>query len=134
MLISIGTAVASFGELHLNLVGLALMILSVYLEATRLALTQRLMQRMELHVLEAVYYISPATSLCIFGLAAAFELPHFRARRFFRHDLLGTWHLFLGNAALAFLVNFGGLLVIQRAPAAATARAAPPGASRHTRP
>ena len=42
--ISVGTAISSFGELHLNWTGLCLMLLSVYCEAMRLALTQRMLQ------------------------------------------------------------------------------------------
>ena len=38
--ISLGTAVSSFGELHLNWTGLCLMLLSVYCESMRLMLTQ----------------------------------------------------------------------------------------------
>lgn len=51
LMISLGTAISSFGELNLNLTGLLFMLASVYCEATRLMLTQRLLTHMNLHVL-----------------------------------------------------------------------------------
>ena len=44
LMISLGTAISSYGEMELNLVGVSLMLSSVYCEAMRLMLTQRLLQ------------------------------------------------------------------------------------------
>ena len=44
LMISLGTAISSYGEMELNLVGVSLMLASVYCEAMRLMLTQRLLQ------------------------------------------------------------------------------------------
>ena len=51
LMISLGTAISSYGELNLSLTGLVLMLVSVYCEATRLMLTQRLLKHMNFHVL-----------------------------------------------------------------------------------
>ena len=104
LLISLGTAISSFGELHMNLTGLLLMLGSVYCEATRLMLTQKLLLHMNFHVLEGLYYMSPASALCAFAVALVVEVPRFKMGPFLA-TLPQTWHLFLMNAFLGFLVN-----------------------------
>ena len=113
LMISFGTAVSSFGEVHMNLTGLMLMLASVYCEATRLMLTQKLLLHMNLHVLEGLYYISPVSALCAFAVAAVVEMPNFETKRVL-HSLPETWHLFTVNAFLGFLVNVVSFLVIKR--------------------
>ena len=44
LMISLGTSISSFGEIDLNLLGVSLMLGSIYCEAMRLMLTQRLLQ------------------------------------------------------------------------------------------
>jgi drug/metabolite transporter (DMT)-like permease len=69
LMISLGTSISSFGEIDLNLLGLSLMLGSIYCEAMRLMLTQRLLQDMRMHVLVTLYYLSPATLLWLMPLA-----------------------------------------------------------------
>lgn len=94
--ISIGTAISSFGELrsypslaphlaetqrlgvgelHLNWTGISLMLLSIYSEAMRLMLTQRMLQKLHFHVLEGLYYTAPASAIWMLLLALVVELP-----------------------------------------------------------
>ena len=113
LMISLGTAISSYGELNLNLTGLVLMLVSVYCEATRLLLTQRLLNNLNFHVIEGLYYMSPASAISAWAVAAVVELPRFPYRRFINNFPL-TWHLFLGNALLGFLVNVVSFLVIKR--------------------
>lgn len=113
LMISLGTAVSSFGELNLNLTGLLLMLASVYCEAVRLMLTQRLLTHMNFHVLEGLYRISPSSALGALAVAAVIELPKFPRHRFLA-SLPHTWHLFAANALLGFLVNVVSFLVIKR--------------------
>lgn len=113
LMISLGTAISSFGEMNLNFRGLLFMLVSVYCEATRLMLTQRLLGRMNFHVLEGLYYISPASSLCALTVALIVEMPRFDHKAFLA-ALPHTWHLFLANAVLGFLVNVVSFLVIKR--------------------
>jgi len=113
LMISFGTAISSFGEMHLSLPGLLLMLASVYCEATRLMLTQRLLLHMNFHVLEGLYYMSPASAICALTVACVLELPRFETSKFLA-ALPATWHLFLANALLGFLVNVVSFLVIKR--------------------
>ena len=50
MLIFVGTTVASSAEMHLNVVGMLVMLASVYFEAVRLILTQRLLSKHKVRV------------------------------------------------------------------------------------
>lgn len=113
LMISFGTAISSFGELHMNLVGLVLMLASVYCEATRLMLTQRMLKTMNFHVLEGLYRITPTAAACALLAALVFEYPHFKTRKFLK-AFPASWHLFLLNALLGFLVNVVSFLVIKR--------------------
>ena len=113
LMISFGTAISSFGEMHLNLTGLLLMLTSVYCEATRLMLTHRLLTHMNFHVIEGLYYMSPASFICAAAVALVVEVPRFHTKRFL-HALPDAWHLYLANATLGFLVNVVSFLVIKR--------------------
>ena len=66
--------------MHMNLTGMLLMLGSVYCEATRLMLTQRLLNHMNFHVLEGLYYMSPASALCALAVAIVAEVPKFNAQ------------------------------------------------------
>lgn len=111
--ISIGTAISSFGELNLNWTGLCLMLLSVYCEAMRLMLTQRMLQKLQFHVLEGLYFTAPASALWMLILAAIVELPRFEGMKAL-HTMRQHWYLFSGASMLGFLVNVTSFLVIQR--------------------
>ena len=94
LMISVGTTISSLGEINLNIVGLLLMLGSIYSEALRLMLTQRLLQDMRFHVLEGLYFLSPATLVWLMPLALMTDVrqmqwqartssraaPHLRAR------------------------------------------------------
>lgn len=104
LMISLGTAISSFGELHLNLTGLILMLLSVYCEATRMVLTQRLLNDMNFHVIEGLYHISPVSAVLAFSIACVLELPKINHHKL-AAALPDTWHLFAVNLLLGFCVN-----------------------------
>lgn len=78
LMISIGTAISSLGEIDLNIVGLLLMLGSIYSEALRLMLTQRLLQDMHFHVLEGLYFLSPATLAWLTPLALMTDVRRMR--------------------------------------------------------
>jgi hypothetical protein len=104
LMISLGTAVSSFGEVHMSLTGLLLMLGSIYCEATRLMLTQRLLLHMNFHVLEGLYYMSPASALCAMLVALVVEAPRVDTAALIA-SLPHMWHLYLMNALLGFGVN-----------------------------
>jgi len=113
LMISLGTAVSSFGEVHMSLTGLLLMLGSIYCEATRLMLTQRLLLHMNFHVLEGLYYMSPASALCAMLVALVVEAPRVDTAALIA-SLPHMWHLYLMNALLGFGVNVVSFLVIKR--------------------
>lgn len=79
LLISFSTAVASIGEVHWSLRGMGLLFASIYFEALRLILTQKLLEERNLHPLEALYYISPVSFLFTAAAALLIDLPRLRS-------------------------------------------------------
>ena len=67
MLIFVGTTVASSAEMHLNMVGVLVMLASVYFEAVRLILTQRLLSKHKVRVRHPTRYARDAPSRCADG-------------------------------------------------------------------
>jgi len=113
LMISVGTSISSFGEIDLHPLGVTLMLGSIYSEAVRLMLTQRLLQDMRLHVLETLYYLAPATLLWLLPLAYAVDVRRMNVAEV-TAELSRTWHLFALATMLAFLVNTSSYLVIKR--------------------
>lgn len=112
MIIVFGTLLEVKGELNPSMIGLALMLLSEFTEAANLLLSQKLMQNQKFTVMEGIYFISPASVLCLFLMAAAWEWP--------RMVRSGDWaiifqHLpyFLAAGFIGIAVNFLGLAVVQ---------------------
>jgi len=113
LMISIGTAISSLGEIDLNIVGLLLMLGSIYSEALRLMLTQRLLHDMRFHVLEGLYFLSPATLFWLAPLALMTDVRRMKWQEV-QDSLPETWHLFVLAAVVGFLVNTSSFLVIKR--------------------
>jgi len=113
LMISLGTAISSYGEMELNLVGVSLMLASVYCEAIRLMLTQRLLQDMRMHVLVTLYYLAPATLLWLLPLAYLVDVRRMDVAAVLA-ELPNSWHLFLLSTLIGFLVNTSSFMVIQR--------------------
>ena len=67
-------------------------------------LTQRLLQHKNFHVLEGLYYISPASAICSLLIAAVMELHSLDSRAVIA-SLPSTWPLYATNMLLGFLVN-----------------------------
>jgi hypothetical protein len=61
VLVSIGVAISSYGEIHFNLAGTAFQVAGILAEALRLVLTQILLQKkgLTLNPLTSLYYIAP---------------------------------------------------------------------------
>merc|ERR1719382_996982 len=111
--ICIGTSIASLGEMHLSFVGMAIMFGSIYFEAIRLILTQKLLGDKKLHVIEGLYYISPVSCICVMIAAFLFDLPRLELQKVIAL-LPTTWIVFACVAVLGFAVNITSFLVIQR--------------------
>uniref|UniRef100_A0A7S0WQ47 Sugar phosphate transporter domain-containing protein n=1 Tax=Chlamydomonas leiostraca TaxID=1034604 RepID=A0A7S0WQ47_9CHLO len=75
VVISLGVAVASYGELNLSITGLSSMLASVAAEAIRLVLMQTLLvdTSQSIHPLQGLFYISSACTLWLMGQALVWE-------------------------------------------------------------
>ncbi|KAG2438216.1 hypothetical protein HYH02_010918 [Chlamydomonas schloesseri] len=115
-LIALGVALASYGELNLNLFGLTAMLVSVMAESVRLVLTQYLLAAgsAPLHPLEGLFLISSACTAVLAGQAALTEWPRLGAGG---HLGLIRQHpgSFAAAACCGFLVNMLAITVIKLA-------------------
>ncbi|KAK9834440.1 hypothetical protein WJX74_001775 [Apatococcus lobatus] len=115
VIVTLGVAIASYGELNFHLLGVVLQLLSVCTESTRLTLVQILLQRrgLSLNPITTMYYIAPASFgfLCIPFLTL--ELREMMAATSIRVDPF----VFLSNAAAAFGLNMAVFLLIGKTSA-----------------
>lgn len=113
-LISLGVAMASYGEMNMSLVGLATMLSSVVAEAVRLVMTQHLLQDQTMHPFEGLVYIGAACSFWLTLLALLTEWDHIMIKG--AHLLIVQHPIKFAAAALAgFGVNTLAILVIKMA-------------------
>lgn len=110
--ICVGTALATAGEGSFHPLGLMLMLGAEVSEATRLVLTQKLLQNFQFGVIEGQFYLAPLSALWLFGAASIHELP--RALR------TEAWSvpqqqplLFCASACLGLAVSVSSFLVIK---------------------
>lgn len=75
-IISLGVAMASYGEMNLSLFGLAAMLTSVVSESVRLVLTQHLLVGLNFHPLEGLVYIGSACTLWLMIQVRPEQLLH----------------------------------------------------------
>ncbi|KFM26452.1 putative sugar phosphate/phosphate translocator [Auxenochlorella protothecoides] len=110
--IAVGTAVAAAGEVRLDVLGVAIMMLSEVFEAVRLVLTQRLLQGMRFHPIEGLMYLAPSCFLWLGLGSLLLEAP-----RMARADALAVVQAqpatFVLAAVLGFGVNSLAYIVIQ---------------------
>ncbi|KAK9865387.1 hypothetical protein WJX84_008174 [Apatococcus fuscideae] len=60
LLIALGTAIASYGEINLNIIGVICMFASESFEATRLVMTQVVLVGLKFNAVEGLMYLAPA--------------------------------------------------------------------------
>ena len=115
ILVTIGVAVASFGELNFNLTGVLFQLSSITMESIRLVLVQILLQSrgLKLNPITTLYYVAP----CCFGFLL---LPFFSIEY---HQIAADNSLsinplnFLGNASAAFCLNMAVFMLIGKTSA-----------------
>jgi hypothetical protein len=112
LVICIGTAISAYGEMHLSLTGLFLILCAELGEVSRLVLTQYLLQNLKFGVWEGQYLLAPASFLCITIASAFFEwqdmlLPE--NIQIVRTNL----PMFVWAGAIGLLVNVASFMVIQ---------------------
>lgn len=112
LIIALGTAIASAGEVNLNLLGVLIMMSSEAFESVRLVLTQFLLTGYRFHPIEGLMYLAPA---CTFWLMlGSLSLEY---RRMVSANVLEVVMMsplkFLCAAAMGFAVNALAYIVIQ---------------------
>ena len=115
MLVTVGVAIASFGELNFNLTGVLFQLSSILSESVRLVLVQILLQSrgLKLNPITTLYYVAP----CCFGflLVPFFALEYGKIT----NDatlVIQPLHM-LGNASAAFCLNMAVFLLIGKTSA-----------------
>lgn len=114
VLIALGVAAASYGELNFSLVGVLIMFLSELFESVRLVMTQILLQGHNFNAIEGLMYMAPA---CVFWLAigsACTELKAMIAANALQ-KMMDKLPLYLCAAGMGFAVNATAYLTIQLA-------------------
>lgn len=107
-----GTAIASVGEMNFSPIGLGIMFMAELTEATRLVLTQYLLNNLKFGIIEGQYYLAPAGALCLFAASAMMEMTAILEKGSLSLILQHPW-MFLGAAFLGLGVQFLTFLVIQ---------------------
>ena len=110
--ISLGTMVASLGELKFSWTGFILQSLADLLEGSRLVLLQLLMSENTLSPVESIYFTAPATALGQLMLVLVYEKDALLDKRNWT-AASNNWHLFLGGVMLGVAINFIGMFVIK---------------------
>lgn len=115
IVVSIGVAIASFGELNFVVIGVVLQMFSIVTESTRLVLVQILLQRrgLKLNPITSLYYISPACFGFLLLPFFMFELPKIRNDPSVQINPA----VLLSNAAAAFALNMAVFLLIGKTSA-----------------
>jgi hypothetical protein len=115
IVVSIGVAIASFGEINFVPIGVFLQLASICTESTRLVLVQILLQRrgLKLNPITTLYYIAPCCFMFLLLPFFMIELPKIRNDPSVNLDPV----VFFSNAAAAFALNMAVFLLIGKTSA-----------------
>ncbi|DBA82230.1 TPA: hypothetical protein ACH3X2_000503 [Trebouxia sp. C0005] len=114
LLIAVGTAIASYGEVNLSVVGVLCMLASETFEATRLVMTQILLVGLKFHPIEGLMYLAPACFVWLMAGVAVVEWPAMRDNHALQL-ILNKPAWYFAAAAMGFCVNLLAYMVIQTA-------------------
>lgn len=115
LLVTVGVAVASYGELNFNIVGVAYQMASILSESTRLVMVQILLQSrgLKLNPVTTLYYVAPC---CFCFLLLPFTLLE-AGKVASDPNLDINPFLLIANAAAAFGLNMAVFLLIGKTSA-----------------
>ena len=109
--ISVGTMIASMGELNFSWTGFVLQSLADLFEGSRLVLLQMILTH-NMTPIESMYYISPATAFCQLAMVLVYERDALMKEA--NWDIVAAqWHWFIAGMLLGICINFIGMFVIK---------------------
>ena len=115
VIIAIGVAIAAYGELNFDTLGVTQQLSALLFEAVRLMLVQILITRqgMAMNPLQSLYYVSPACAFFLFFPLIFVEYPAMMADA----ALVFDWNMLIFNALCAFALNLAVFLLIGKTSA-----------------
>ena len=111
VIVTLGTLIATYGEVKFSLIGLMMMMLSEVCEALRMAFYQYLLGNLKFDMIEGLYVMGPASLAFLWVGIAIFELGDF-IRDGGVYIMLGAPFHFLCAALMGFCVNYLSLAVV----------------------
>lgn len=118
VVVTIGVAIAAYGELNFVLIGVALQLISIVVEATRLTMVQLLLQRrgnLKLNSVTTMYYVSPCCFVFLLVPWVFLEYPKLTAVA--TGEITISAPVLLSNAMAAFALNLAVYLLIGKTSA-----------------
>ncbi|KAK9865994.1 hypothetical protein WJX84_007622 [Apatococcus fuscideae] len=118
IVVTIGVAIASYGEINFIVMGVVLQLLSVACESTRLTLVQILLQRrgLKLNPVTTMYYIAPCSFVFLCIPFAFIEMVPLYSNLMDGKIVLDI-PVFVSNAGAAFALNMAVFLLIGKTSA-----------------
>ena len=116
VVLSMGTFISGYGEMNFNILGVLCMLFAQFCEALRLVFTQKVLQNLRFDVIETLYFVTPASAICVFLAASVLEFPFMESGEI-TDTIMANQKQFLTAGILAVSTNLVNWFVIQRASA-----------------
>lgn len=114
MIISVGVALTSIGELDFNMTGFLFQLFAVIFESSRLVMTGLFLKKLGLDSLSTLYYIAPLCGAAIGCACFAFEFSSLPAEKLLS---LSFWGILVLNGLVAFTLNIASVMLIKHTSA-----------------
>ena len=114
MIISVGVALTSIGELDFNMTGFLFQLFAVIFESSRLVMTGLFLKKLGLDSLSTLYYIAPLCGAAIGCACFAFEFHSLPAEKLLS---LSFWGILVLNGLVAFTLNIAAVMLIKHTSA-----------------
>lgn len=114
LIICMGVALTSIGELQFSMIGFTFQFLAVLFESGRLVMTGVFLKKLGLDSLSTLYYIAPLCGGLIGCACFAFEAYHLPAERLMS---VTFWLMLILNGLVAFTLNIASVMLIKHTSA-----------------
>jgi hypothetical protein len=111
VIVTLGTMIATYGEVKFSMLGLLMMMMSELSEALRMAFYQYLLGNLKFDMIEGLYVMGPASLVFLWLGIAVFELDDF-IHNDGAYIMLEAPLYFLCAALMGFCVNYLSLAVV----------------------